>query len=107
MCYVIDSSQLLANVLRTQDKVTVKELKQLAERISQTLSDVAVDISHYSLSAALESYPNKFQRQDDFTITRIERLEEEFVDVYFNQRIPKYIRVDFLGCIEPRDVHQP
>jgi hypothetical protein len=103
MSYVIDSRQILANVLRTRHEVTVKELKSLAARIAEQLPDVAVDISHYSLSAALESFPKMFKRQDETTITSTpylcEILEERSFEIFFNQEIPPEIRTRFLKCI--------
>ncbi len=70
MSYVIDSKQLLANVLRTRKQINLRDLKLLANRISQALPGVSVDLSHYSLSSALESYSNMFERQDEITIAR-------------------------------------
>ena len=104
MCYVIVSRQLLANVLRTRTKVTIKELKSLATRIQRQMPEVAVDISHYSLSDALENYANMFEREDEVTIAQTPSsqgcFEEGFVDVFFNQEMPGDIRARFLECIE-------
>ena len=106
MHYVIVSRQLLANVLRTRPKVTIKELKSLATRIEQQMPEVAVDISHYSLSDALESYANMFEREDEVTIARTPSsqtyFEQGFVDVFFNQEMPGDIRTKFLPCVAPQ-----
>lgn len=103
MCYVIESRQLLANVLRTRPKVTVKELKSLARQVQNEIPTVAIDLSHYSLSAALEDYPKMFSREDDVTIGRTpcseQCFEEDFVQLFFNQEIPLEIRSKFLHCI--------
>jgi hypothetical protein len=110
MCYVIDSKQLIANVLRNREQISLKELKLLANRISQMLPGVIVDISHYSLSSALESYANMFERQDEITITRTpcsqKYFEASFLEVFFNQEIPPDIRKTFLDCIVSQDVRQ-
>lgn len=107
MCYVIDSKHILANLLMTRSTVSVKQLKSLASRIAKTLPEVAVDVSHYSLSSALETFPNMFQRQDEITITRTpcsqECFREKYVNVFFNDEIPPDIRSRFLDCITSPD----
>ena len=108
MCYVIDSRQLLANSLKTRSTVTVTELKDLARHIREEVPGVSVDLSHYSLSAALESYANMFERQDETTIAKASSsqscFEDDFLDVFFNQEIPSEIRSRFLDCIGPASV---
>jgi hypothetical protein len=110
MCYVIDSKQLLANVLRDRQQIDLRDLKLLAERISQAVPAVVVDLSHYSLSSALENYANMFERQGEITIRRVVSsegcFEESFIEIFFNQEIPSDIRHKFLDCVLSQDVKQ-
>lgn len=102
MCYVIDSRQVLANALKARGRITVGELNSLAKRIQETIPSVSVDVSHYSLSAALEDYSMMFERQDSITIVRTRSSEKWFEDsylqVFFNEEIPEDIRTEYLDC---------
>ena len=102
MCYVIDSRQLLANALRTKEQITVGELNSLARRIQERIPSVSVNVSHFSLSAALEDYSAMFERQDPITIVKTESsekwFEDSYVDVFFNQGVPQDIRAEYLAC---------
>jgi hypothetical protein len=102
MCYVIDSRQVLANALRTRGQITVGELNSLAIRIQERIPSVSVDVSHYSLSAALEDYSMMFERQDSITIGRTPSSEKWFEDsylqVFFVEEIPQDIRMKYLDC---------
>ncbi len=104
MCYVIDSRQLLANALKTKRQITVPELNSLAKRIQENIPSVSVNVSHYSLSAALEDYSMMFERQDPITIVRTPSsekwFEESYLDVFFNQEIPRDIRGEYLDCFD-------
>jgi hypothetical protein len=102
MCYVVDSRQVLANALKIKDRITVGELNTLANQIQDAIPSVSVDVSHYSLTAALEDYSMMFERQDPITIVRTPSSEKWFEDSYlqlfFNKEIPQDIRTEYLGC---------
>jgi hypothetical protein len=101
MCHVIESSQLLANCLVSRETITIAELNELAKKIQQALPSVCVDVSHYSIVAALEAYPSMFRRTDPATICRPATSESSFdvasVQSLFNRRIPLGIREKFLA----------
>ena len=101
MCHVIESSQLLANWFLTRDAITIAELNELAKRIQQAMPSVCVDVSHYSIVAALEAYPTMFRRADPVTIGKPVRSESSFdaesVQAFFNRRLPTDIREKFLA----------
>ena len=101
MCHVIESSQLLANCFITRDAITIAELNELAKKIQQALPSVCVDVSHYSIVAALEAYPSMFRRTDPVTIRKPADSESSFDHVFvqerFNRRIPVGIRKEFLA----------
>lgn len=102
MCYVIDSRQVLANALKAKGQITVGELNSLAKRIQERIPSVSVDVSHYSLSAALEDYSMMFERQDSITIVRTPSsdkwFEDSYLQVFFNQEVPQDIRTEYLAC---------
>ena len=100
MRYVIESSQILANWLVKRDAITFKELNEVAREIQGKLPSVCVDVSHYSVGAALEDYPSMFWQKDDVTISKAidskEAFEPERLDIRFNQGMPEHIRKTFL-----------
>ena len=104
MCYVIDSRQVLANALRNRTQITIDELNSLAKRIQERIPSISVNVSHYSLSAALEDYSAMFERQDPITIVRTPSSERWFDDAYlqvfFNEEIPQGIRTEYFACFD-------
>ncbi len=100
MFYVIDSKKILANFLRNKQHITIKKLNALAGEIQSAIPSVSVDVSHYSLSAALEDCPSMFRRGDDITISRVpgsdDRFEEEHISGAFNQDMPADVKTKFL-----------
>ena len=104
MCYVIDSRQVLANALRNRTQITIAELNSLAKRIQERIPSISVNVSHYSLSAALEDYSAMFERRDPITIVRTPASEKWFEDsylrVFFIEDIPQGIRKEYLACFD-------
>lgn len=107
MQYVISTSQLLANVLRTRESVSRHTLHRLSCFVENALAcdlpDAAyIDTSHAGLSVALEDFPSMFRRYDSETISRAYahglrgRFGKEHINAYFNNQISGTLRPKFL-----------
>lgn len=106
MQYVISTSQLLANVLRTRESVSVHALHRLACFVQDSLGWVFldppyIDASHAGLSVALEDYPFMFRRYDSKTVGRMcftlgSSFGKKHTSLYFNDQIPEEVRSKFL-----------
>lgn len=101
MFHIIEARHIFANVFIHLKQITVRELKPLASKIMES-TGVNVDVSKDSISAALENYPDMFERQDEVTVRRAycsQNCNHQYVNVFFNQEIPSAIRGEFLNCI--------
>ena len=106
MQYVISTSQLLANVLRTRESVSTYALHRLACFVQGALTfDLPgksdIDTSQAGLSVALEDSPSMFRRYDYETVGRPTyeipgSFGKEHINLYFNDQIPEEIRSKFL-----------
>lgn len=103
MCYVLDSRQVLANILRNKEQIRIDALNEIASKLQEKVPSICVDVSHYSISAALEDYPSMFLRLNECEISKVpdsqDWFSDSYIDVYFNQEIPRDIREAFLCCL--------
>jgi hypothetical protein len=101
MCYIIDSKYVLANYLMGRPKITIAELKNLANEIESKVPTVFVDISRDSLGTTMDYFSMMF-RQDDATICRANEkyFTLDNINLFFNNDIPEKIRSSFLACFK-------
>ena len=68
--YVVDSRQILASYLDSHDEIMISKLNDIARSIEKSLTDVCVDVSHYSIDAAIEDFSQMFIWKNDITICK-------------------------------------
>lgn len=96
MCDVIETTCLLANVLKKHDEdVSFELLRNISRRIEVQFPDLVVDMSYFSVASAVENYPQMFCWHRD-SVKRAEHsapfFSEDFVNCQFNSRLPKTFR---------------
>lgn len=103
MCYVIESKHVFANFLKINDLITLDVLNKIANKIEEEIPSICVDVSHYSISSALEHYPTMFVRTNAYTIVKSpdsqDRFSDNHLNIFFNNDIPVDIRESLITCI--------
>jgi hypothetical protein len=96
MCTIIHADYLLATILSTRKSISFSSLRKVQAAIRDSDSNVVVDISSPAVHAALEYYPQIFEKKDD-SIARAADANE-----YLSS---KYLEYEFTSAV-PENIHQ-
>lgn len=101
MCTTVNADCVLANALASgRTSLSLRELNSIRTELQQCFSDVYFNLSLDSILWAVTERPDMFGWQDD-EVKRAEksdaRFRPEYVDSYFNWRIPARIRGRFVS----------
>ncbi len=100
MCKVIDADCVLANMFALgREEVTVRELNLFRERVEKAVANIFIDVSGDTICLAVDQHPDMFEWCDEI-IKRVNKSNDqlfrrEYVDKYFNWRIPAEARGAF------------
>jgi hypothetical protein len=100
MCTVINADCVLANALcGNRREVSIRDLNAILMRLETIFSDVHVDISMETILWAVDQRPDMFGWREDI-VRRVDdsdsRFSRDYVDHYFNWRIPETMRTQFV-----------
>jgi len=102
MCKVIDADCVLANMFAYggMDQVTIRDLNLFRERVESRVDNVFVDVCGDTICMAVDQRPDMFSWGDE-SVRRVTGAEprlftQEYVDSYFNWRIPEDCRGVFV-----------
>ena len=103
MCTLVDADYLLATILSGTERVPFALLRDIQRKIEATTDNVVVDISSPAIYAALEYYPEIFQREDDAiakVATAGEYLSSDYMKYEFTNSVPEPVDEKVREAIE-------
>ena len=102
MAIVVNADYLLAMLLQTRDSVSYDDLSRLQQLIEAACPDVVVDLSSPTIRAALQYYPEIFERKGN-RIARAKKASEylvpDYLDAKFRRAVPMSVNQAVTGAI--------
>lgn len=100
MCQTIEANVILANLLRKNSEVTIRQLKEVRRQLETDIKGLYVDITLTSIIIAVETNPDMFELEDN-TISRHDdkNFRDDYLEDCFNWRIPERMRTQVLEVL--------
>ena len=96
MSTIITADYLLATILSQRSSVSFRDLRGMQETIEDAIPDATVDISSPTVRAALEYYPEIFEKRNG-SVTRAANAQK-----YLSS---KYMEYEFFASV-PAQIHK-
>ncbi|MBS3073243.1 hypothetical protein J4465_00375 [Candidatus Pacearchaeota archaeon] len=98
----IEAEVLIANVLKRREKVSIRELIDIEEKITKKFSSINILLSNSTIYFAIQYYPEIFKWNDKY-IQRTEKYNDicndHYLDSLLNYQIPENLKSEFLSSI--------
>lgn len=96
--YTVDADIILGLFLKDREKVGMRELNEVRDKIERVIPDTYVDITKNCLIWAVNRYPELFYFRD-YEITRVRELTA-FEASTFYQKLPLGMQVAVASAVE-------